>query len=384
MKVSLFIHSLAGGGAERVVSQLVTYLQQKNVNVYLVLMSDIFAYDIPEDINITYLEKTQLDESGLIKLIKLPLLAYRYHTFLKREGITVSLSFLNRPNYVNILSKLMGTSTTVIISERSSPSAQYGGSSAHSKINSYIIKKLFIKSDGIIANSKGNRLDLIHNFGIPEDLIVTIPNPIDINKVLDSPEDKDIYDKRYFNFISVGRLNRDKNHELLIRSLAQTENKSVRLYIFGSGELHKFLEALIIELQLQNQVFLKGFTKKIFTYLKGADAFLFGSNHEGFPNVLIEAMACGLPIITTNCQSGPAEIMKCSVQNHSDKNVITDFGILVPVNNIIQMTNAIIEMVHNSDYRNLCKRQVIKRANDFRKEHILEQYFKHISKYISS
>jgi N-acetylgalactosamine-N,N'-diacetylbacillosaminyl-diphospho-undecaprenol 4-alpha-N-acetylgalactosaminyltransferase len=345
-----------------------------------VLMSDIIVYDIPDDIKIYYLEKTNLIESGLIKLIKLPFLAYRYRSFLKRENITISLSFLNRPNYVNLLAKLLGSCVKTYVSERSNPSAQYVGKSFHCRINSFIIKKLFPKADGIIANSKGNGLELIRNFDIPEYLITTIHNPIDLDKVVNTQKMEGFYDEKYFNFITVGRLNDGKNHRLLLESIKQVQNETIRLYIFGDGELREYLQKLILELGLENQVFLQGFSKEIFTYLKGADSFLFGSNHEGFPNVLIEAMACGLPIITTNCPSGPSEIMKVFSPNQINKNIITKYGILVPVNNILEMTNAIKEMVNNSDYRNFCKKDVLIRSYDFRKEYVLEQYFEYINK----
>ncbi|CAI2765413.1 glycosyltransferase [Flavobacterium collinsii] len=378
MKVSILIHSLAGGGAERVVSQLIGYLSEKKVDVSLVLMSEIVVYELPPNISIFYLEKTNLKESGLLKLIKLPLLAYRYKKFLKREKITVSLSFLNRPNYVNLISKILGSKVKTFISERSNPSAQYVGASLHCRINSFLIRKTFPKADGILANSSGNGLELARNFNIAKDLITTIYNPIDLDKVSKSIGIADFYDNRYFNFISVGRLNVGKNHILLLNSLKQIENKNIRLYIFGEGELKEFLQAKILELNLQDQVFLMPFSGNIFSYLKGADAFLFGSNHEGFPNVLLEAMACELPVITTDCPSGPKEIMKVSLSKSVDKNLRTDYGILVPVDNVDFMSDAVNEMVNDSKYYNLCKKNVIIRSLDFRKDYILDKYLDYI------
>jgi len=278
------------------------------------------------------------------------------------------------------MSKWFGSGVQTFVSERSNPSAQYSGSSFHSKINSFLIHKFFVKADGIIANSTGNSIELIHNFGVPESLITTIHNPIDLDTVQNTLAVKDFYDANYFNFISVGRLNEGKNHELLIRSLAKVANKRIRLYIFGNGVLQELLTRLIVDLKLENQVFLKGFSKDIFSYLKGADAFLFGSNHEGFPNVLIEAMASELPIISTDCPSGPSEIMKVFSTKKLLKRVGTEYGILVPVGNSIEMAGAIDEIVNNKDYYTLCKKNVLKRSLDFRKDYILEQYLDYITK----
>lgn len=378
MKISILIHSLAGGGAERVVSQLVTYLHQSGVKVYLVLLSDIIVYEIPEDIEIHYLEKTNLKDSGLSKLLKLPLLAYRYKNFLIKNDIAISLSFLNRPNYINIVAKLLGAKVKTYISERSNPSAQYIGKSLHCRINTFIIKKIFPHADGIITNSSGNGLELIKNFNIPKKLISTIYNPIDLEKVTNEHEIEGFYDKKYFNFITVGRLNEGKNHILLLNSFHFIENKNIRLYIFGEGELKKFLQEKIEELNLQDFVFLMDFSKNIFSYLKGADAFLFGSNHEGFPNVLIEAMACGLPIISTDCTSGPREIMKAAIPDNNTKSIKTDYGFILPLNNIKEMTRSIDELVADFQYYELCKKNVLVRAYDFRRNYILEQYFEYI------
>jgi N-acetylgalactosamine-N,N'-diacetylbacillosaminyl-diphospho-undecaprenol 4-alpha-N-acetylgalactosaminyltransferase len=374
MKIAVLIYSLAGGGAERVVSQLLNYINSEENEVHLVLMKKVIVYEVPKNISIHYLENSNPEESGIFKILKLPFLALRYRKILNKHDITVSLSFLTRPNYINSLANFFSKKRKIILSERSNPTAQYHGKSFHSIINRFLISKLFPFSDIIISNSEGNRKELIECFKVPEKKIITIHNPIDLKKVEEAPVCDGFYNNDYFNFISVGRLNEGKNHELLIRSLATIQNKNIRLYIFGEGNLKSFLSNLILELKLENQVFLNGFSTEIFSYLKGADAFLFGSKHEGFPNVLIEAMACELPIVSTNCNSGPNEIMEVYDVKEIQENIITGYGILVPLNNKSLMAKAIIELVDNKQYYDSCKKKVISRAFDFRKESILKQY----------
>ena len=382
MKIAILIYSLAGGGAEKVVSQLLKYLKEKNIEVILVLMNSEIVYDIPQDIPVHYIENSNPNELNVFKFLKLPILAFKYYKFLRNQNITVSLSFLTRPNYINLIANTNNKIRKIIISERSNPSYKYKKYilNLNSILNNLLISNLFNKSNGIIVNSESNRQGLIKNFGIQIEKTITINNPIDLNKILNTNSVINFYDPNYFNFITVGRLNKDKNHELLIRALANIDNKKIRLYIFGEGKLKKYLENKIIKLNLEKQVFLKGFTNEIFSYLKGADAFIFGSNHEGFPNVLLEAMACGLPLISTNCQSGPSEIMKYSKSNNITNKQKTDYGFLVPVNNTLEMIDAMNETIKNNDYREFCKKNVLIRSNDFKKNFILDQYLDYIIK----
>ncbi len=177
--------------------------------------------------------------------------------------------------------------------------------------------------------------------------------------------------------MSVGRLNRDKNHRLLIEAIYRLNDKSIRLYIFGKGPFESELHTLIREKGLGGQVFLMGYKSDVISLMKRADCFVFASLHEGFPNVLVEAMACGLPIITSNCPYGPAEILQVE-EKHQELNIRTKYGILVPLNNLSQMVAAIKEMYLNDSFRQKCQENVYKRANDFNSIGIFQMYKSYI------
>jgi len=374
MKIAVFIYSLGGGGAERVVSQLIPYLENNGFDVYLVLMNNTCVYPFETKNKPFFLENSKTTESNVLKFLKIPFLAYKYHIFLKKNKINKSFSFLTRPGFISVLTKWFNKKRTIIISERSNSSLQYGNHNLQSWINNFLIKELYPKADLIIANSNGNAQDLITNYNVPRYKITTIYNPISLEAIFAIEPKKDFFDTNYFNLVSVGRLDNGKNHQLLIKSLEFFKLQKVRLYIFGDGILKTELEKTIKDLKFENRVFLMGFESNPYKYLKAADLFVFSSNHEGFPNVILEAMACELPIVSTNCPSGPNEIFKVNTDYDFSDNVVTDYGILVPRNNIKKMVEAINILMQNKKYYQNCKTQVVKRVADFEVNKILEKF----------
>lgn len=375
-KIAILIYSLAGGGAERVVSYLLPYLKSKGIEVHLVLMNSTISYDIPKDIPIHFIEQSQGDERGILKLLKLPTLAYKYAKLLRKLEITHSFAMLTRPSYINILSRFFTSRKfKLVISERSHPSMQYGYGNLQSKINNLLIRFLYPKADTIICNSRGNGEDLIQNYKVLANKITIINNPIDIEKINKVQKNEEVLKPNTFNLITIGRMDTGKNHELLIKAIEGFEN--VHLYILGDGTLRDYLKDLVIKKKLDNSVTFLGFDNNPFKYLKSADLFVFGSNHEGFPNVLLEAMCCGLPILSTNCKSGPDEIMKLKKSTTEDI-MLTDYGILSPVDNLTLFKKGLTYCLEHPGFLNSCKINVAHRIQDFEREPILEAYTAHI------
>ena len=368
-ELSILIYSLASGGAERVVSILLYELKDK-YDITLFLMNDTMFYDIPKEIKIVCIENSNPIESGLKKLLKLPLLAWRYK---KLNNSKISLSFMNRPNYINVLAKLMGMKSKIIISERAMPSLQHANG-LQGFINRNLIKFLYNKADLVTANSLGNSKDLEKNFGCKS--VVTINNLFDIEKIEVLSQEKVEYRDEKFTFITVGRLDAGKNHSLMIEAMPYVDAK---LYIIGDGELKESLEEQIKQLKVEDKVILLRRQTNPYKYLVQADCFVFSSNYEGFPNVLLEALACGLPVISTDCHSGPREILApCSDMNFQieDEIEIASYGILTPIKNVKRLEEAMNFILNNKKLRKNYQEKGRQKANDFSATKIIKQYEK--------
>jgi glycosyltransferase involved in cell wall biosynthesis len=131
----------------------------------------------------------------------------------------------------------------------------------------------------------------------------------------------------------------------------------------GEGEDRGRLEYLIKELKLENDVSLLGFVENPYAYMQRSDVFVLSSRWEGFGNVLVEAMACGCPVVSTNCPSGPAEILENG-----------EYGILVPVEDVEKMAKSIIKILTNKELREELSNKALKRSKEFHVEKAVEKY----------
>jgi N-acetylgalactosamine-N,N'-diacetylbacillosaminyl-diphospho-undecaprenol 4-alpha-N-acetylgalactosaminyltransferase len=289
---------------------------------------------------------------------------------LKDHGFDKVVSFLTRANYVNIIASYISNHST-IISERAMPSLQYQYG-LNGKINKFLIKALYNKASLCIANSQGNKKDLEDNFAVTD--VVSIPNPFDLELISElSNQEMDIENKR-FTFVTVGRLDSGKNHKLIIDAIKDVD---ANLWIIGDGELKEEIHRYIKELNLDKKVYILGKKENPFSFLTKVNCFVFASNHEGFPNVLVEALACGLPVISTDCLSGPREILAPNSDlsfQIKDKIELTEYGILTPIKNVDRLQEAMNLIIDDESLRKKYQDKAKIRANDFRIEKIIKQY----------
>lgn len=217
----------------------------------------------------------------------------------------------------------------------------------------------------VVAVSSGVKLDLQKLSFLSHKNFEVIFNPI---SPLKKPNSKKINKvKEFWNgssekrIISVGSLKKQKNHSFLIDAFAYV-NVAIpsKLMIIGDGEEKKTLEKKVKNLNLENQVIFAGFQKDIDPFYQTADLFVLSSDYEGFGNVLLEALLHGLNIVSTNCNSGPAEILSNG-----------QFGKLVPVNDIQALSYEIIEVLNGDS---IDKKILQNRAHDFHPSKIAKQY----------
>lgn len=364
----LLINSLESGGAERVVSNLLNEWVKK-YDCYLILIYNYKFYELDERIKIISLEEPK-EISGFVKLLRLPLLAYKLSKIIRQNKFEQIVSFLTRANYINVLSNIFIKHKT-IVNERAIPSLQYQYG-INGKINKSLIKFLYPKADLCLSNSYGNMMDLKNNFNITK--LNYIHNPFNLEMIEKMSKVQIEMEKKRFTFVTVGRLDNGKNHRLIIDAIKDID---ADLWIIGDGELREELQSYINVLNFSNKIYLLGKKENPFAYISKADSFVFASNHEGFPNVLVEALSCRLPAISTDCQSGPREILAPdSDVNFQLKEEIelAEYGILTPVKNVDKLQEAMKLMINDKHLRKNYQDKAKQRASDFRIDRIIKQY----------
>lgn len=320
-KLLFFIGDLSSGGAERVLSVLTDAFINKDYSVEILKYYDNKdAYEINHKVKISSIEAATNSRNKLTNLLWL-------RKYFKNNKQTI-ISFLAPFNIMALIAN--NKNCPIIAADRNDPS----------KIpNNFLVRKLrdFLYeryANGVVVQTESNK-EYFSKKTQAKSVVIT--NPIDpsLNKgsALDVEKENII--------VSVGRLKKQKNHSLLIKSFKEISNlfPEYKLYIYGEGDYRNDLEELISNLQLSDKVFLPGNISNIFEHIKIAKLFVLSSDYEGMPNALIEAMCIGLPVISTKV-SGAKEI----IENNYN-------GLLIDVNNEEQLTKCLKELL--SDERKL-------------------------------
>lgn len=222
--------------------------------------------------------------------------------------------------------------------------------------------------DRVIAASRGLADELEKNLGVSPTKVSVINNPMPLTEIeaLSQEEVQDsLFDDDLPIVLNVARLiPNQKNHSLLIRAFQKVqEDIDANLVLVGTGECEGKLRQLVHNRNLEKRVHFLGWQHNPFKYMRRADIFVLSSDHEGFGNVLVEAMACGCPVISTDCPYGPSEILQGG-----------EYGVLVPVGDEEGLAREIVRLLRNEELRQALARRGKQRANEFNVEVIADQY----------
>jgi glycosyltransferase involved in cell wall biosynthesis len=393
VKLYFLINSLAGGGAEKVAVRLSEHLP---ISAFILLERDVkYKTDKP----IFFLSNHSTKTSPIIKTLSIPIYAYKLSKFLETTPPVVS--FLERANFVNIISKLF-KKHEAIISVRMD---QQTGHVGLRKLNKLLVRILYPKADLIIAVSHGVKQSLI-NLGIEEEKIKVIYNPYPIDEIRElAKESLGSYEEIFKHpiLITAGRLTKQKGQWYLLRVFKALKEKrrDLKLVILGEGELKEYLVKLSEELGLKTyvwdrdelsgsfDVYFLGFQKNPFKFIARSKLFVFPSLWEGFPNALVEAMACSVCVVSSDCRSGPREILtpNTDFSYQTQKPEFAEYGILMPVFEIkyktadepleereIMWVETIDKLLEDESLRKSYSEKAKQRAEDFRIEKIVQEW----------
>lgn len=389
-KVFLFVGTLSGGGAERAVSNISLNLNE-NIKREIILFGANAKLDYPYTGDTIYLDRMK-PSNYLYKILSLFKRIIKIRNIKINNPHTPIISFLEYPNLINILTRNYGRT---IISVRNHMSSKYKNGIKAFFWNS-TIKNLYSKADQVIVVSQEIKRDLMTNYAINPDKIKVIYNSYPIESIQKLSEDsiKDEY-VDIFNcpvVITSGRLNKQKGHWHLIRAFSKVKknNSNAKLVFLGDGPLKNELKRLANDYELSEDIYFFGFQDNPFKYISKAKIFVMSSLHEGFPNSLAEAMACGVPVVSTDCLSGPGEILapleyagnKISYEIDKRK-----YGLLSPVCDGIRygsndsltpeelvMASHITTLLNDEEKAKYFSKQSLKRIENFNIKNIIKHW----------
>lgn len=354
-KILFYINSICYGGAERVIVNLANMFSENGYKV--ILVTSFFEqeeYQLSGNVKRLSLE-TQKSFKSFIKrnLYRTKMI----RKICKRERPEIVVSFMAEANFRAIIST-RGLNIKTAISIRNDPVKEYPN-----WLFKLTAKLLYPMADGVIFQTTDAQKWFSKRIQSKSKII--------LNQV-----DQKFYDTNFVgerkNIVSVGRLEKQKNYELLIKAFNLIESKvpNEELLIYGNGTEKNQLSKLINDLGLNKRVKLMGTSLDIQEKIKNAKLFVLSSNYEGLPNVVMESMALGIPVISTDCPCGGPNMIINNGEN----------GILVSVNNVKELANAMLSTLTKNELLDYLSKNEKEYAEKFKPNVIYKQWEEYLAK----
>lgn len=303
-RIAFFLPSVRGGGAQRVIVNLVQGIVQRGqpVDVALAMADGVFLDHLPPEVRVVDLGARRLI-GGLLPLRR----------YLRRERPRVLVSSMSHANMVALwAAKAAGRSTPVMVTVHNTMSESTGSDGG---LEHRLLRTFYPWATWIVAVSRGAADDLARTTGLPRSRIEVVYNPVITPTLLELARGEP--DHPWFApgeppvILGAGRLTRQKDFPTLVRGFAELRRRRpARLIILGEGEDRPAIEGLAGELGVGDDVALPGFRHNAPAYMARSALFVLSSAWEGLPTVLIEALGIGTPVVSTDCPSGPREILQ--------------------------------------------------------------------------
>ncbi|MDF9799690.1 glycosyltransferase involved in cell wall biosynthesis [Catalinimonas alkaloidigena] len=366
-KLLVFASYLGSGGAEKHTVRLLNHLDPKAFEIYVVTPNKKGTYE--QDL----LPHIRLIKIGSKKAFQLSATLARLSCILPlrkqinrlQPDLVITVTDLHTLIYL-YATKGVKRKVKHIALVQNTISETYGKTvSLTKKIIYSSILSQYHKIDKIVAISQGVAQDLLHLMPALEQKVMIIYN-IGIDQDLQTKASPIAISENRPIVLACGRLVPQKGYPYLIKAFAQMRSKvPATLLILGEGKLMDEVVQLIKDYRLQDHVKLLGFRANPYEYMASADLFVLSSVYEGFGNVIVEAMACNAPVISTDCPHGPSEIIQHGIN-----------GWLVPVKDPDKLATSMSELLLNQELRNTLRKNGMKRAMDFEASKIAHQYEK--------
>jgi glycosyltransferase involved in cell wall biosynthesis len=367
IKVLFFISSLEGGGAERVMVNLLGNIKESRIEPVLILLHPAtespYREYLPEKTKVIVVERRS--DSFFAKI-------RQFMSFVKcvhRESPRIILSMLTHNNIMALCAGILLRIRVIACAHITLGEViKTGGEARMLGVSVAALVNIFYGfADRVITVSEGIKRDLIEEFRIPARKIQVIYNPIDCDAVTELstiPSEHPFMKGREPVVVGAGRLVAQKRFDILIKAFSSVvKEMDARLIILGEGPGRETLQKLVRDLGMEDKVSLAGFQGNPYQFFSGADVFVLSSAYEGLPMVMLEAMACGVPVISTDCRSGPREILqdgRC--------------GLLVPVGDEGALSEGILQLLRDRTLRENFSKAGKERAKDFSASKVATQY----------